>query len=887
MTVPASAQPRNKGASRRLRPAELDALGLVAALESLCSDWSARTRTACSFQHKGDLGQLAVASLLLCQSVAVVAQEGRELGELPAILVVASTPLPGLDVPRDEVPANVQTITAKDLDRFQSPDLSNYLSRAVGGVTVNETQGNPFQPDVNYRGFTASPLLGTPQGLSVFMDGVRLNQPFGDVVSWDLVPRSAISTVMLMPGSNPLFGLNTLGGALAIQTKDGQRNPGTSVQATGGSWGRAAVEFETGGSDPKSGWDWFVTGNRFHEKGWRLDSPSDVSQLFAKVGRTTRGGRISLTAALADNELTGNGAQELGALRRDWSSVRTVPDKTKNKAGLLNLAMTQALDDRWTFSGNVYYRRIATRTFNGDVNDEAFGESVYQPGAGERAALRTAGFTGYPASGASASNTPFPQWRCIANALLNSEPNEKCSGLINRTETKQKNFGLAGQLSAEAMTGSVGHLFVAGAAYDASRVRFGQGTQFGYINADRSVTPVYGPGAFADGTQDSENASDARVDLSSRSSTASLYATDTLAFNARTHLTISGRYNRTSVRNSDGLTPGGGPGTLDGRYTFSRFNPAVGLTFAASDVVTLYAGVNQGSRAPTAIELGCADPASPCKLPNSFAGDPPLKKVVTTTFEAGLRGRGPSGLAWNVGVFRSDNRDDLLFVADDSSGFGYFRNFGKTRRQGLELGLQAQPASGLTLGGNLMLLDATYRSSETVGGAGNSSNDQAMAGFPGVDGNIQIRPGDRIPMLPRQVLKIYADYAPTAQWRIGLDMVASSGASLRGNENSQHRADGLYYTGPGRSAGYAVFNLGVDYKPRPGLKFFVQVANLFNRKYTTGGQLGTNGFTPGGAYIARALPQNANGDYPVSRGSLMSPGAPRAAWIGLRYTFGA
>ncbi|SCK11653.1 Outer membrane receptor proteins, mostly Fe transport [Variovorax sp. HW608] len=834
------------------------------------------------------LAPLAASALLLGQSTPAVAEEEDPdaPAELSTVVVVAPTPLPGLDVPRDHVPSNVQTATDADLERLHSPDLTNYLSRAVGGVTINETQGNPFQPDVNYRGFTASPLPGTPQGLSVYMDGVRLNQPFGDVVSWDLIPRSAISTVALMPGSNPLFGLNTLGGALVIQTKDGLHNPGTSVQVMGGSWGRAAAEFETGGSDKDSGWNWFVSGNRFHEKGWRVDSPSDVRQLFAKVGHVTRDGSISLTTAFADNDLTGNGTQELGALQRDWASVRTIPDNTRNKSAFVNLALTQALDDTWTLSGNTYYRNIRTSTFNGDVNDAALSESVYQPTAAERAALAAAGFTGNPASGANASNTPFPKWRCIANALLNTEPNEKCNGLINRTETRQQNYGLAGQLSAEAKTGSLEHLFVMGAAYDASRVRFGQSTQFGYINPDRTVTPVFGPGAFADGTQDSENAFDARVRLSSRSSTGSVYATDTIALDARTHLTLSGRYNRTSVHNTDELKPGGGPGSLDGHSTFSRFNPAVGLTFAPSQALTLYAGVNQGSRAPTAIELGCADPSTPCKLPNSFAGDPPLKQVVTTTFEAGLRGVIQPDVAWNLGVFRSDNRDDLLFVADNSSGFGYFKNFGKTRRQGVEMGLSAKPARGLTLGGNFMLLDATYRSAETIGGSGNSSNDQALAGFPGTDGNIRIRPGDRIPGLPPQVLKLYADYEPNAQWRIGLDMLASSGANLRGNENGLHVPDGVYYTGPGRSAGYAVFNLGVDYKPRADLKFFVQIANLFNARYTTGGQLGANGFTAGGAYIARGLPQNANGDYPVSRASLMSPGAPRAAWVGLRYTFG-
>lgn len=835
------------------------------------------------------LAPLAAASLLLCQSVVAVAQESLPAGELPTVTVVTPAPLPGLDVPRDEVPANVQTATGADLERTHALDLSSHLARAIGGVTVNETQGNPFQPDVNYRGFTASPLLGTPQGLSVFMDGVRLNQPFGDVVSWDLIPRSAISTVALMPGSNPLFGLNTLGGALAIQTKDGVNNPGTSVQLMGGSWGRIATEFETGGSgsDSASGWNWFVTGNRFHETGWRVRSPSDVSQLFAKVGRKTRDGSISLTAALADNDLTGNGAQELGALLRDWGSVRTIPDSTKNKSIFLNLALTQALNDTWTLSGNAYYRHIRTDTFNGDINDEAFTGSIYQPSASERTALAAAGFTGYPTRDAKASNTPFPKWRCIANGLLNTEPGEKCNGLVNRTETRQQNHGLAAQLSAQASTGSIDHAIVIGAAYDASRVRFGQSAQFGYLNPDRTVSPVFGSGAFADGTQDSEEAFDARVALSSRSSTASVYASDTIALNPRTHLTLSGRYNRTTVDNTDGLKPGGGPGSLDGHHTFSRFNPAVGLTFAPSEAVTLYAGANQGSRAPTAIELGCADPASPCKLPNSFAGDPPLKQVVTTTFEAGLRGVVRQNLAWNLGLFRSDNRDDLLFVADDSSGFGYFRNFGKTRRQGIEMGLNAKPFDGLTVGGNLMLLDATYRSAETVGGSGNSSNDQALAGFPGTEGNIRIHPGDRIPMLPRRVLKLHADYAPNAQWRIGLDMLASSGTSLRGNENGLHAADGVYYTGPGRSAGYAVFNLGVDYKPRPGLKFFVQIANLFGRKYTTGGQLGTNGFTASGAYVARGLPQNSAGDYPVSRASLMSPGAPRAAWVGVRYTFGS
>lgn len=839
---------------------------------------------------------VAAAVLLLCHGLTAHAQvepaeepaaAARAVPDLPTINVIAVTPLPGMDVPIDQIPSNVQTATGAEMERYHSLDLSNFLARAIGGVSVNETQGNPFQPNINYRGFTASPLLGTPQGLSVFLDGVRLNQPFGDVVSWDLFSRTAIASIALMPGSNPLFGLNTLGGALSIQTKDGIHYPGTSVQVLGGSYGRAAAEFETGGYNVDNGMHWYVNGNAFHEDGWRTASPSDLRQLFAKVGRKTRDGDTSLTIALADNDLTGNGVQEEGALQRDWASVRTIPDNTKNRSVFLNLATVQALSDTMTLSGNVYYRNILANTLNGDINDDSLDQALYQPSAAERRALAAAGYTGFPTSGENATNTPFPKWRCIANALLNDEPNEKCNGLINQTEARQTNYGLAGQLSMQATTGSIGHQFVVGGAYDASRVSFTQGAQFGYLNPDRTITPVFGPGAFADGTQSSEDAFDARVDLSSRSHTGSIYATDTMALNTQTHLTLSGRYNYTSLTNTDNLTPGGGPGSLDGDYTFSRFNPAVGLTFAANEAVTFYVGANQGSRAPTAIELGCADPESPCKLPNSFAGDPPLKQVVTTTFETGIRGVAAGQVAWNFGVFRSDNRDDILFVADNASGFGYFKNFGKTRRQGIEMGLQAKPASAWTVGGNLSLLDATYRSTETVGGAGNSSNDAAVAGFPGTDGTIVINPGDRIPQLPRQILKLFADWEPNAHWRVGADMNAVSATNVSGNENGLHTPDGLYYAGPGHSGGYAVFNLGVDYKPKPGMKFFLQITNLFDRKYTTGGVLGANGFTVNGNFVARPLPANANGDFPVPRATFYSPGAPRTAWVGLRYAFGA
>ena len=260
--------------------------------------------------------------------------------------VVGTTPLVDVTIPVEEIAAPVQTLTGRDIDNSGALDLASYLNLRLNGVHVNETQSNPFQPDVSYRGYTASPLLGTPQGLSVYMDGVRLNQPFGDVVSWDLIPRMAIFSGALMPGSNPLFGLNTLGGALSIQTKDGRNSPGTTLQAVYGSDMRRYVEFEHGGRRMANGVDWYVAGNLFAEDGWRDDSPSDVRQLFGKLAWRKSRGDVSVTLAYADNELNGNGLQEIGFLDRDYASVYTKPDETDNRSTFLNVTTHRTLNDR-------------------------------------------------------------------------------------------------------------------------------------------------------------------------------------------------------------------------------------------------------------------------------------------------------------------------------------------------------------------------------------------------------------------------------------------------------------------------------------------------------------------------------------------------------------
>jgi outer membrane receptor protein involved in Fe transport len=788
--------------------------------------------------------------------------------------VVAATPLPGTDLPIDQIPAPVQTASARDLEQTGSLGLSDLLNQRLSGVHINQNQENPYQPDVNYRGYTASPLLGTPEGLSVYMDGVRQNQPFGDIVAWDLIPKIAISEVALMPGSNPLFGLNTLGGAISIDTKDGRSHPGTSLEVSGGSFGRRQGEFEHGGSNSK-GLSWYVAGNLFREDGWRQFSPSEVRQAFGKLGWLHGKTSINLSLGYADNWLTGNGLQDSRFLAQNYSSVYSIPDITWNRSPSLNLSVRHNLTNNLTLSGNAYFRYIRADTTNGDINSESFDESLYNLSAADVTALTAAGYTGFPKTG-NATTEPFPYWRCIAQGLEHNEPIEKCTGIVTNTFDKQNNWGLSAQASWTPAHNRV----TFGGIWDRSSTVFQQGSQFGYLNPDRiTVTPI---NAFADGSTNQDGVPvDTRVDLHGAINTFGFYAADTLTVGKSLAFTFSGRYNRTSIDNVDRLplVTDGSRGSLNGQYVFDRFNPSAGLTYSPLRFASVYFSYSESSRAPTSIELGCADPTQPCNLPNALVSDPPLKQVVTRTLEAGVRGTLENNLRWSAGWFRGENYNDLLFVASEQTGFGYFTNFGQTRRQGVEVNVSGK-IKHFTLGGNYTFLDATYQSSQLVDGGSNSTND----GGPGMDGNITVQPGDYIPQIPRNIFKAYAEYQPTSKISIDLDFEAVGRSFARGNENNLDQPDGIYYLGPGFSPGYGVVNLGAHYQVQKRLQVFVQINNLFNHRYYTAAQLGPSPFDNAGNFIGRPFPA-IDGDYPIRTSTFFAPGAPIGAWGGIRFTF--
>lgn len=786
-------------------------------------------------------------------------------------ILVTASPLEG---------AEAKVADAKALEISGAVSVADQLVRTAAGVSVIEMQGNPLQSDISFRGFTASPLLGTPQGLSVYFDGVRVNQPFAEVVNWDLIPTSAIARIDLVSGSAPQFGRNALGGALTVRTKDGKNDPGIGLEASYGSFNRFTGNAQWGGH-ADNGFNWFITADHFREDGWRDFSRSRATRAFAKLGWSDAQSDLSLSGLFADTNLNGNGLQEMRLLAADRSSIYTAPDITRTRAWLINLKGSHALSDAVSFSGNAFWRRTRTATFNGDVNDESLGQSLYQPNAAEQAALTAAGYTGFPLAGESQVNTAFPKWRCIANILLNEEPNEKCNGLANSSLTTQSEWGFGGELVVREPFGGIEQSLTLGLSYVNARADFAQNSQFGYLLSDRTVVAVDGPGAFADGTQNSESAFDARVDLHSRTASLGLYALESAQLAKSLRLNLGGRYDRTSIHNRDRITPGGGTGSLDSEPVYDHLNPSAGLTWRPARGAELALSWSQASRAPSAIELGCSDPASPCRLPNALAGDPPLRQVVARTIEARAFARGKT---WTLGgsLFRTDANDDILFVTHDPSGFGYFRNFGKTRRQGFEVEGSATFGT-LSLSASYTYLDATYRSPEVVGGSANSSNDAVAPGF---EGSIAIAPGDRIPLIPRHLFKAQAMWSPVPQVSLSMDMTAASGVYARGNENNLHQADGVYFLGSGKTDAYALFNLGIEVRPAIAFTLFATVHNLFDKQYATAAQLGPTAFDANGSFIARPFSSPLiDGERPLLSSTFYAPGVPRSVQVGARLRF--
>jgi iron complex outermembrane receptor protein len=756
-------------------------------------------------------------------------------------IVVTATAIPGTIIDIDKIPGNVQVLSAADLTREGPASLTGALNSNLSSININDDLADPFQPDILYRGFEASPVLGTPQGLAVYQNGVRINEAFGDTVNWDLFPDIAINSVELV-SSSPVYGLNALGGAISVTMKNGFTYHGADLELSGGSFGQRAVTGQFGAHSGAFGF--YLAGRALDWDGWRLFSNDRMRNLYAVFSMRTNSATLDLSYSRADNAMNGQGSAPVQELAVNRSLVFTGPQTNINTLDFVTLNGTLKVTDNWSLQSVLYYRQFAQTVSNGNTTD--FAACPDTPGTlcqpdGVTPLVNSAGQALPDISNGGAAAIGENDFELIhawgRGATLQATNNETIFGHDNQ--------------------------FTLGAAVDYAATSFFSGAQIGVINSQLLVLPSNlivdapedSPGAIANGDP-------VPVSVNSINKNLGAYLTDTFNVTPELAITASGRYNITHVDLADQL------GTnLNGSNRFVHFNPAIGATYKVLPTMTLYGGLSQNTRTPTASEIECSNPATPCLLPTNLAGDPPnLRQVIAHTAELGLRGKIPdvagarSEMSWNLSVFRTLLMDDIYGIST-SIAQGFFQNIGDTRRQGVEAAVNYRTQSWSAYA-NYSFVQATFRSPLLMPSPSSPFQDDG--------GNIQVEPGNRLPGIPEHRLKLGADYKIVPDWTVGATVNVVSSFFFVGDQSNQLAP----------IPGYTVVNLHTSYKPVPHVEVFASINNLLNRKYATWGTLsdpthiGASGIPPDGM---------SNG--PGVDNRFLSPAAPSGAFGGVRIAF--
>lgn len=779
--------------------------------------------------------------MCLCASSAATAGE-PSASQLPLQslqeIVVTSTPIPGQTIDADQFPGSVQTLSAGDLTRDGTASLTGALNSTLSSVNINDNIDDPFQPDILYRGFEASPLLGTPEGLAVYQNGVRINEAFGDTVNWDLFPDVAIDHVQLL-SSSPLYGLNALGGAMAVAMKNGFAYQGAELELSGGSYADRSLVGQFGTSSGPFGI--YVAAKALGSDGWRNFSSDTIRSAFAVLSLHTARATLDLSYTRADDVMHGQSAAPVQELAVNRALTFTGPQGNTNTLSFFTLNATLTISDRWSMQGVAYYRDFGQSISNGNTTDY-------------RACSSLAGVLCQP-------DGVTPLTDSAGNAL----PDLSQGGAVPIGENDFEFLhawgrGLSAQLSDSASLWGHSDQVSFGAALDYAPTGFYSGTQIGVLNPQRVVLPS---GLLVDTLENSAaaiaNGDPTPVSVDAVNKNLGAYLTDTFDITDNISLTASGRYNIAHIDLVDQLGP-----NLTGYNRFVHFNPALGATDRILGAMTLYAGVSTNTRTPTASEIECSDPLTPCLLPTSLSGDPPnLRQVIAHTGELGVRAQAPDflgargALDWNVDVFRTLLHDDIYGIATSLSQ-GFFENVGDTRRQGAEIGL-AYRSDRWSAFLNYSFVQAAFESAFRVPSPSNPDRDAS--------GDIQVEPGDLIPGIPEQRLKLGVDYRLIPVWRLGatVDVVSSS-----------------YYNGDQANLlapipGYTAVELHSTYGVLAHWELFASISNLLNRRYATYGILSD----PTGVG-APGIPATATTNGPGVDNRFLSPAAPIEAFVGAR-----
>ncbi|WOJ88752.1 TonB-dependent receptor [Methylocapsa polymorpha] len=767
---------------------------------------------------------------------------------LPEVEVVSTTPLPGGGgEDRDKIPSMVQTVTAPDFERTRSPNVTDTLEQRVPAIFVDDINGNPFSQELQYRGFFASPQQGQPQGLAVYQNGIRINEAFGDSVNWDLIPPQAISRTEVFT-SNPIFGLNALGGAISIEMKNGFTWQGLEAQVMGGSYGRVSGLFEYG--KQVDNYSFYVTADAAHDDGWRYFSPSSLVRLYGDVGYRTPDAELHLIASGARSSLGVVGPTPIDLLSIDERSVFTSPQTTLNDAASLAFTGKFTINPQWTIASNFYLRTFEQSHTDGNDSD-----------------LQDCSLNSTP-------NT-FPGFLCLnsgnfpsvtnGNAFVildqhgNPIPTSASTvyGTIDRTYTHSTTAGTTLQATNKDTFFGHENYFVFGGSVDRSFFSFSSNSTLGAIQPDFSVVPT---GAFPGSGSIIQTAGQVGyvpTYLFGTTTYFGLFALDTFNITPELALTAGARFNIANISTSDatGLAP-----ELNGDNVYKRINPVVGLAYKFLPGLSAYAGYSEANRAPTPLELDCADPNRPCLLANSLVSDPPLKQVVSHTVEAGLRGTSlvatDGRIDWKAGFFRTETINDIISLASTITGLGYYANVPATLRQGVEAGVEFHNANWMVYA-NYAYVDATYRFAGSIASPNNP--------FADANGNVYVTPGNHIPGIPRNQVKLGADYWFTPKFKLGGDVrVIGSQYFIGDNSNLNPKLPA-----------YWVANLHASYQVTDNFQVFGLVNNLFNNRSATYGTFFDTGTD---AQLATATPF-------TSDARTITPMQPISLYAGVKVTF--
>lgn len=784
-------------------------------------------------------------------SAAALAQDAASGGviALPEIEVVATSPLPGGGEDRDKIPAQVETVPAEDFARTRSPSVTDTLQQQVPGAVSIDVNGDPFSQDLFFRGFQASPRQGTPQGLAVYENGIRVNEVFGDTVNWELLPPQAIFSANVFT-NNPVFGLNALGGAVSLQMKNGFLWQGFATQVMGGSFGRASGLFEYG--KQIGDYSLYVTGDAARDGGWRNFSPSSLFRLYGDFGYRADGNELHFTASGARSLLGVIGPTPVELLAQEgYSAVFTNPQTSLNDAGTVAFNGKFAINPQWSLASNFYIRTFEQYHRDGNDSDiQQCSNNDIPPDPNF-------------AAGLCLQNSIFPNVT-NGNAFVILDQNGRpipfspgiAYGTLDRTSVHATTFGAALQATDNEKFFDWENYLTFGASIDRSLLSFSAKSALSMIFPDLLVSGGPFPGS---GSIISTAGAIGYVPtfLTGNTTYYGVYALDTFSLTPELALTAGGRLNIAQIVTEDatGFAP-----ELNINDTFSRINPVAGLTYKILPAMTAYGGYSEANRAPTPLEIDCADPNRPCILENSLTSDPPIKQVVAHTVEAGLRGGQEvfdhSRIDWKAGFFRTTTTDDIIALASTIPGRQFFANVPSTLRQGAEA--EARFHNGdLSAYVNYAFVDATYQFAQFLPSPNNP--------FANANGNVFVTPGDHIPGIPRHLLKFGGDYAFTPKFTLGLDVLLAGSQYLIHDDANQNPKLPLYW----------VANLHASYQFDEHLQFFGLINNLFNNRNATYGT-----FFSTGTDAQQATPVFFTGDPRT-----VTPLQPLSFYGGMKVTF--